>query len=668
MWKRATVVAIVALALRVAHLAWLRHTPVFEVLIGDAQQYDAWARQIAGGEWIGTDVFYQTPLYPYLLAIVFRIAGHHLLLVRGIQAVLGAASCVLLASAGRRFFDERPGIAAGALLAIYPPAIFYDGLIQKSSLDLFLMTLLLALLGEFLARPHWKWIAGAGLVLAAFTLNRENARVLYPIVAVWLMVGFRATPMRTRVAWVAVFTAAVAALLVPVGLRNYHVSGDFLISTSQAGSNFYIGNHAGAHGGYEELVPEHGNATFERADATSLAEEGAGRKLSPGEVSDYWSARATDDIRRDPASWLTLLGRKILMTLNASEAVDTESIEVYADYSPVLRFLLWFNFGIAFPLAVLGAWLTRRDWRRLAILYAMFVSLALSVAVFYVLARYRFPIVPIAMLFAGCALTIAIRNPQATIRNPTGLVLAGAMAIAVNVPMRTSFDETRLNLGEELIRTGRPADAVPLLEQAAREAPDEAAPHFNLGLALDATGQHDRASDEFAAAVRLRPNDAAARENLAGDLWRANRRAEAIVQYAEAVRLRPDDPLAQNNLATALLQGDKIAEAVPHLEAALKLKPDYAEARSNLALAYQSVGNLPAALAQFAEAVRLQPGNYGIRLNFGNLLNRLGRTSDAIDQYERALPLVQAAGQADLADQITAALREWRARPPAARR
>ena len=690
-------VAVVALALRLANLAWLRHTPVFSVLIGDALQYDTWARQIAGGHWLGTEVFYQTPLYPYFLAIVFKIAGHHLLLVRGIQAGLGATSCVLLACAGRRFFDESAGLAAGALLAIYPPAIFFDGLIQKSSLDLFLMTLLLALLGEFMARPHGKWLIGAGLALAAFTLNRENARILYPIVVVWLLVYFQVrltpdptgvppkpdptgvppggVPMKTRAAWVGIFTAAIAALLIPVGVRNYYVSGDFLISTSQAGSNFYIGNHTGAHGGYEALVPDRGSADFERADATRLAEESTGRTLSPAEVSDYWFARAAADIRRDPAAWLALTGRKLLLTINRVEAVDTESIEVYGSYSPVLRWLSWFNFGIVLPLAVFGVWWSRGTWRRFAVLYAMFVGLVLSVAAFYVLARYRYPIVPIAMLFAGASVAAVpnvIGASKGSRRSRNDAIVALSLAVvagaAANVSMTTSYDETRLNLGTELIRTGRPADAVPLLEQASREAPDDAAPHFNLGLALDATGQPDRAIAEFAEAVRLRPSDAAARENLASGLWRANRRPEAIAQYQESVRLQPTDAAAQNNLATALLQEGKTADAVPHLEAALKMKPDYAEAHSNLALADQSLGNVPAALEHFSEAARLRPDNFGIHLNFGNLLIRLGRSSEAIDQYERALPLAQAAGETDLVEQITAALREWRARPPAARR
>jgi Flp pilus assembly protein TadD/4-amino-4-deoxy-L-arabinose transferase-like glycosyltransferase len=700
-------IGIAALALRLAHLAWLRHTPVFAVLIGDALQYDAWARQIAGGQWIGTEVFYQTPLYPYLLAIVFKLAGHHLLLVRAIQAALGAMSCVWLCVAGRRFFGDRAGLAAGALLAIYPPAIFFDGLIQKSSLDLFLMTLLLALLGEFLARPHWKWLIAAGLAMGAFALNRENARVLYPIIAVWLLVYFRATPLKTRAAWAGVFTVAIAALLVPVGLRNYHVSGDFLTSTSQLGPNFYIGNHAGAHGGYEALVADHGNAAFERDDATRLAEDASGRRLSPAEVSDYWLGRALRDIRSEPSAWLALAGRKLLLTLNVVEAVDTESIEVYSDYSPVLHGLLWFNFGIIFPLAVLGAWQTRDQWRRLAVLYATLVGLTLSVAIFYVLARYRHPIVPVVLLFAGAAVS-AIPSAAAGgwRRWIPGLLLALVAACVVNVPMKTSYDETRLNLGTELIRTGQPADAVPLLERAAAEAPDYGPPHFDLGVALDRTGQTARAIEEFAVAVRLQPDSLNVHETLAVALWHADRREEAIAHYQEAVRLKPDDPVGQNNLANALLQQQRIQEAMPHFEAALKLKPDFAEAHSNLALAYQMSADFDNAVEHFREAARLAPESYGIRVNFGNLLLRLGRTKEAIDEYQRALAIVpdsvddqanllshlaeayardgrlkdgadtlekalalaQAAGRNDVVQQLAPVIREWRARLAAAPR
>jgi hypothetical protein len=49
-------------------------TPHFTVL-GDARGYDQWAQRLADGDWIGTEVFYQAPLYPYFLGVIYAVAG-----------------------------------------------------------------------------------------------------------------------------------------------------------------------------------------------------------------------------------------------------------------------------------------------------------------------------------------------------------------------------------------------------------------------------------------------------------------------------------------------------------------------------------------------------------------------------------------------------------------
>src|SRR6185436_1809186 len=207
-WRMALAgIALTALTLRLLYFAELHGTAFFSVLVVDSRQYDAWAQQIAAGEWVGTAVFYQTPLYPYFLACLYKIGGHHLLLVRIVQALMSAMACVLVAGAGRRFFGPRVGIAAGLLLAVYPEAIFWDGLLQKSSLDLFLMALLLGSLGAFVAAPRTRWLLAAGLIAGALMLNRENARILLSCLAVWLFVYATATTTRrqrlTRIAWFA---------------------------------------------------------------------------------------------------------------------------------------------------------------------------------------------------------------------------------------------------------------------------------------------------------------------------------------------------------------------------------------------------------------------------------------------------------------------------------
>lgn len=630
-----------ALALRLISLAELRGTPLFAVLLGDAKQYDTWARQIAAGNLIGADSFYQTPLYPYFMGAVFELAGHDVFVVRLLQSLCGATACVLLGLAGRRFFNERVGLVAASLLAIYPPAIFFDALIQKSSLDGLFVASILAAIGSCLTRPRIGRLVILGVAFGALTLNRENTRVLYPILLAWLLVGFRAAPFRTRVGWACVVTAAAALVLAPAVIHNYHAGGEFFLSTSQLGPNFYIGNNANAPGTYEPLVPDRGNAEFERVDAKRLAEAARGRTLSSGEVSDYWLGEALGYIRSHPVAWLGLMTRKLALTFNAREAVDTESIEVYSEFSYVLRLLRWFNFGIVLPLGVLGAWLTRKHWRRLAVLYAVAGGLAASVAFFYVMSRYRYPMAPVVLLFAAAALTAIpdLRREPARRWIP-GIVLALGFAVLSNLPARLPNDDTKLNLGTELIQLDRPDEAVPLLQQAIAESPDYAPPHFNLALALASLGKQEQALAEYQTAVELRPADFKAQGALAIALQEAGRPGEALDHFREAARLQPESAPAQNNVAIALHQAGSAAEAIPHYEAAIALTPDYAEAHSNLALALAATGRADSAVEHFMAALRLQPNNPGIHINLADLLMDLHRAPEALAHYEQAVSLI----------------------------
>ena len=86
-------------------------------------------------------------------------------------------------------------------------------------------------------------------------------------------------------------------LLLPVAIRNAAVGGGFYLTTSQFGSNFFIGNNPASDGTYMSLRPGRGAPEFERLDATELAQKAVGRTLTPGEVSDYWFDRSRAYIR-----------------------------------------------------------------------------------------------------------------------------------------------------------------------------------------------------------------------------------------------------------------------------------------------------------------------------------------------------------------------------------
>src|SRR5215213_692646 len=111
----------VPFAVRLIHVWQLLSSPFFVTLLGDANGYDLWAQRLAAGDWIGSEVFYQAPLYPYFLGVVYALFGRDLLIVRVVQALIGSASCVLLGLAGARLFSKRVGLVAGLALALWAP-------------------------------------------------------------------------------------------------------------------------------------------------------------------------------------------------------------------------------------------------------------------------------------------------------------------------------------------------------------------------------------------------------------------------------------------------------------------------------------------------------------------------------------------------------------------
>ena len=148
-----------AFLVRLFYLIEINSIPLFYHLAGDGRTYYEWGQKIAAGDWLGQGVFYQAPLYPYFLGFLQTIFGHNLWLIRLIQIALGAISCALIFAAGRNLFSRRAGIAAGLILACYGPGVFFDGLIEKSILDFFLLSILLWLLSQLAATAPMEPVA-----------------------------------------------------------------------------------------------------------------------------------------------------------------------------------------------------------------------------------------------------------------------------------------------------------------------------------------------------------------------------------------------------------------------------------------------------------------------------------------------------------------------------
>lgn len=633
-----------ALALRLVHVWQLRPAPFFDLAMGDAQSYHAWGLEIAAGDWLGRETFYQAPLYPYFLGLAHTLFGPGLLAVRLCQTVLGAASCVLLADAGRRLFSKPAGVAAGLMLAVYPPALFFDGLVQKTSLGVFLLCLLLLLLSRLVTgsgRPRaWVW---PGVVLGGLVLTRENAFVFAAVLLGWLAASRAAGPR--RLARAGALALGLALVLLPVAVRNQAVGGEFLLTTAQFGPNFYIGNNPDADGTYRPLAAGRGDPRFERRDATQIAERDVGARLTPGQVSRYWTGRALEYIRARPADWLRLTARKVMLGLNAAEVADTEDQLSHADWSVPLRLAgrVW-HFGLLAPLGVAGLCLTWDRRRQLRPFHLMLGAYAAGMVAFAVMGRYRHPLAPMLMLFAGAGLA-AVREMARTgtgrTRQAAGAGAAAAgLLVFCNWPVLSMDDMraiTTLNVGTELQAQGRLDEAVAQYRQVLAATPDDALAHSNLGTALAALGRLDEAVGHYERALALAPGDADAHSNLGNALLAAGRGDEGVASLRRALGIDPGSAEAHAALGLALHERGELDDAAAHLRRALELGAASAELRNRLGIVLGSQDRLAEAAVEFRRALALDPEHVDARANLGTALQMQGRLEEAVAQFREAM-------------------------------
>jgi tetratricopeptide (TPR) repeat protein len=364
-------------------------------------------------------------------------------------------------------------------------------------------------------------------------------------------------------------------------------------------------------------------------------------------VSSDWFNQALDYIKSRPTEWLQLLAVKWLLVWNAREIEDSDDFYIYQGYASLLAFFGWFShFGILVPLAALGVYSTRRQWRQLWLLYGMIVALALSVTIFYVFGRYRFPLVPLLLLFAGAGVIEAARLYRERAWPSIGFAVAVVFlaAMVVNWPLRGPAGpgaEGYNNLSNAYYKQGRVDEAIDLARKAIALAPEYGIAHYNLGNLYAAQAKFDLAQQHFEEALRLFPNYAEVHSNY-GQLLAERGDIESGTRYFQrAVALNPNLSRAQLNLGVALARQGRIAEAIRPLQEALRLTPDSPEPSYYLGSVYAAQNRYSDAAEFFKQALRIQRDFVPAHQSLARLLALQGKTAEAKLHYQEAIRLTK---------------------------
>lgn len=641
---------LIGLVLRSIYTVEFSRTPFYRYPILDARYYDQLALQVAEGRLVGERAFFMGPLYPYLLGATYYVFGHSLLVPRLLQILMGLGNCVLVFFIGRRVFGRSVGLVAAGLLALYKPEIFYEQtlLMEVLSACLALGAVYLILVADEQRKAWWWLIVGGVLGLAALT--RANLLLFVPFVLVWCFARTRkgveasAWGVKQRLGICGLVVLGVIAGIFPATLHNFLAERDFVLITSNAGFNFYIGNNEKAKGKF--LIPL--NVDMDQdPSGTRIAERVLGREgLGSSEVSSFWNREAIEFIRNKPGVFLRLLTLKFYYFWGREEIPQIYDPKLMAGLTPLLR---WPLVGYIFlsPLAILGivlALVQRRRGKTLLLLFV--VAYVLSIIPFFITSRYRIPVVPFLALFAASALVIFVQALMK--RKVYGALAMAAGFLVLVVALNNSgirdpvLEEAQFcnNLGMIHQRLGEPEKAREEFERSLRLRPIATAA-ANLGtLFFDVYNDAPKAIYCYQKAVELNPENARMFCNLGQAYLRSGEEEEAIRAYEKALSLDPKvSPLTWYNLAVLYAGKGLFSQACAAMQRYLSSQPDDMQA-FNLSIKYLlEAGELEKAETALRERIAKHPQDAMLHYNLGVVYYRQGALEKARAAYEQALKL-----------------------------
>jgi len=201
---------------------------------------------------------WEPPLYPYLIAGVFKIAGVYsqasALILLGINSLFSALTCIPIFLIGWRCFSERVAVWTSWMWALLPPVMFWcTRWVWETSLAALLLAVIfwLALEMEELtgAMP---WIA-FGVLWGVAGLTNTSLVSFLPASGIWAL--YRSWKKgRSSVAGAALASLVFVATIAPWLVRNYETFGKLIFVRSNFGAELRLGNGPGADGTWMQYL------------------------------------------------------------------------------------------------------------------------------------------------------------------------------------------------------------------------------------------------------------------------------------------------------------------------------------------------------------------------------------------------------------------------------
>ena len=349
------------------------------------------ANELLAGKGYGDN--WRSPVYSVFLAVSFYFSPGNLLLVRIAQSVIGACAALSTYYIGKTIFNKRAGLAAGLLLAFYPYLIYYCGDILKEELFTFLITLTVASLLLVKERPRLRWKVLAGVIAGVTVLCKS---VILPFMGLAFIWHVFIEPKRfssENVKGFAIVLLVMGLTIAPWTFRNYLHYHRFVLVETQGAEHLWIANNPVAvkfedipHLDVQRLPEEYALSCDTQAYHHILDTQ------TPEEADKTFFREALAFMSGHKLMYAGLMSKRLVHFWRLSPRVATKTNKIIALLTS----------GWILPLGFLGMVLSwRAYWRSTTLLVLLIASFTAVHLVFWAMIRYRVPIDPFVIVFAG---------------------------------------------------------------------------------------------------------------------------------------------------------------------------------------------------------------------------------------------------------------------------
>ncbi|MDR0931996.1 MAG: glycosyltransferase family 39 protein [Victivallales bacterium] len=453
-------IAVIALLLRLGVAYELgsanggRNSVYAPSLLTDLATYMQLGRDVAAGKYSG--VFYYQPFYyAVFLPVCNLLSGNSIDFVIFIQALLGAATCYLAGLSATHLAGKKAGYVAAVLVAISTPLLLYTPFHQNETLQAFNLTLLFYLTLRACERwglGHWIII---GVIAGTAILSRGNAILFLPgIVFALIWSGKRRKVRSMQIAsGVVLFLGFTFLMQLPFAVHNTRITGRLSGASTAADAVLALGNSPEAPaGGRNPGLPA---GPMEYPEAYERMMKRVSENVSVPEQMFQWMCQ-------QPGAFFELQFRKLLLFWDYREIPNNVSLYGDGQDSLILRYLSPGRSIVLLPLGLSGLLLILAQARRkrevrLFLLVYFVAAYWAGTALFYILSRFRAPILPMVAIAAGFFVAWVIRRWKLDpTRRKESLLYGGLTFVAMFYLVSSSYDFYRVNLEPYLMRIVRP--------------------------------------------------------------------------------------------------------------------------------------------------------------------------------------------------------------------